>query len=128
MKILVDTSIWIGFFSKGQYVHLEELISEDLVLTNDIILAELLPFLYHAKANKAANALKAVEKNPLEIHWPSIIKLQRLNLKKGINKVGIPDLIICQHAIQHRIPLWTNDKHFKLMQEYVNVSLYSPEK
>lgn len=106
---------------------MEELIREDLVLTNDIILTELLPFLYHAKANKAANALKIIEKYPLDIHWPSIIKLQRLNLKNGINKVGIPVLIICQHAIQNRVPLWTNDKHFTLMQEYVNFSLCAPE-
>ena len=126
MKVLVDTSIWIGFFSKGDHTHLEDLIREDLVIINDVILAELLPFLHHAKAYKAAAALQAIEKYPLDIHWPAIIELQKLNLRNGNNKVGIPDLIICQYTIQHRIPIWTNDKHFRLMHKHVNISLYGP--
>ena len=59
MSVLVDTSVWIGYFSKGEYIQLERLIKEDLVVTNDLILAELLPFMHKAGAFKAIHALEA---------------------------------------------------------------------
>lgn len=124
--VLVDSSIWIGYFSKGWYQDLDKLIKEDLVYTNDIILAELIPFMYHAHAITAIQALKRLEKFELEIHWPGIIELQKLNLKNGINNVGIPDLIILQYAIQHHLRLWSNDKHFRLMQDYIDIRMYVP--
>ena len=46
MQVLVDTSIWIDYFRSGtQSADLDTLIDENLVLTNDLILAELVPFL-----------------------------------------------------------------------------------
>ncbi len=124
MKVLVDTSIWIGFFSKGIYSHLEDLIVEDLVIINDVILAELLPFMHKAQAYKAMHILQSIEKKLLQIHWPSIIELQKLNLANGINGVGIPDLIICQHCLQNNLFLWTNDKHFNFMEKYTELKIY----
>ena len=46
MSILVDSSVWIDFFrNKNSKNQLPQLLSEDLVFTNDIILAELIPSL-----------------------------------------------------------------------------------
>ena len=46
MDVLVDTSIWIDYFRGGNNSSdLDLLIDEDLLVTNDIILAELIPYL-----------------------------------------------------------------------------------
>jgi predicted nucleic acid-binding protein len=123
--VLVDSSVWISFFSKGESDDLETLIKEDLVLVNDLIAAELIPFMRRAKAKKAINAFEAIKKTELSIFWPGIIELQTLNLKKGVNNVGIPDLIILQNAIQNHCFLWSYDKHFNLMANHTELKLYN---
>lgn len=46
MSVLVDTSVWIEYFRSGNnFEKLDFLIDENLVVTNDLILAELIPFL-----------------------------------------------------------------------------------
>jgi len=50
--------------------------------------------------------------------------MQTTFLKHGINKVGIPDLMIAQHAIQYHLELYTFDKHFKFMARHIALSLY----
>ena len=45
MSILVDSSIWIDYFKGGNgSLELDSLIDENLVVTNDLILTELIPF------------------------------------------------------------------------------------
>ena len=46
MQTLVDSSIWIDYFRDGKKSDkLEYLIDENIVVINDLILAELVPFL-----------------------------------------------------------------------------------
>jgi predicted nucleic acid-binding protein len=46
VEILVDTSIWIDYFRSGDNSEkLDYLIDNNLVVTNDLILTELLPLL-----------------------------------------------------------------------------------
>ena len=46
MEVLVDTSIWIDYSRGGEDSdNLDYLIDENLIVTNDIILAELIPYL-----------------------------------------------------------------------------------
>ena len=45
-------------------------------------------------------------------------------MRKGINKVGIPDLIIAQNAIQHKIPLYTQDKYFHRLSQHFPLLLF----
>ena len=44
-------------------------------------------------------------------------------LKKGINGVGIPDLIIAQNAIQNHCEIYSLDNHFKMIQQAINLKL-----
>ena len=60
----------------------------------------------------------------LEIDWPDIRALQETCLRSGINKVGLPDLIIAQQAIRLGIPLFSLDRHFTLMSRHVNLVLW----
>jgi len=58
MSILVDTSVWIEYFRSGKYSEkLDFLIDENLVLTNDLILSELIPFLKVRNKTKIINLL-----------------------------------------------------------------------
>jgi predicted nucleic acid-binding protein len=122
--ILVDTNIWIGYLQRGRFGMLTSLLNEDQAIINDIILAELLPYLYHANQFSAAEALKAVSIAPLDIFWPGIIQLQADNLANGVNRVGIPDLVIAQQALQNDFHLWSEDKHFGLMKGHTALKIF----
>ncbi len=60
----------------------------------------------------------------LQIDWNEIEYMQTKNLRSGINKVGIPDLLIAQNAIQNNVPLFTCDKHFLLMKALFPLQLF----
>jgi predicted nucleic acid-binding protein len=123
--ILVDSSIWIDYFRRGQKSKtLSQLIEQDLVITNEIILSELIPVLVHQKQKTVVDSLLALEVKKNEIFWDGIRSLQILNLKNGINKVGIPDLIIVQQCLEQNIELWSFDQHFELISSFVELKLF----
>ncbi len=125
-KILVDSSIWISYFKDSNaYNNLDELIKGNQICVNDLILSELVPFLKVKKQNKLIDSLLEVNNIPLNINWELIINYQILNLKNGINKVGIPDLIILDNVITNKLTLFTGDKHFTLMQKNVNFDIFN---
>jgi predicted nucleic acid-binding protein len=123
-KILVDSSIWIGYFrSQKSFPILDDLILENQVCVNDLILAELLPCLYTKKEYEVIESLKTIEKTVMNINWEIIIRMQSENLKNGINKVGIPNLIILQNVIQNNLILFSEDRHFELMKNFFEFRL-----
>ncbi|EMY77142.1 toxin-antitoxin system, toxin component, PIN family [Leptospira weilii serovar Ranarum str. ICFT] len=87
-------------------------------------MSELVPFLKLRKQSKIIASLEAIERFPLEIDWGQIIEYQISNLRNGINKVGIPDLIIAQNVIQNKAMLFTLDKHFKQMSKNIKLKVY----
>ncbi len=122
MSVIVDTSIWIDYFRSGDDHHrLDILIDENIVVTNDLILAELIPFLKVRKQNKIIELLKSISNLQLQIHWGEIIEYQIKCLKKGINGIGIPDLIIAQNAKQNDCEIYSLDSHFKTLSKVVNI-------
>jgi hypothetical protein len=125
MEVLVDTSIWIDYFrGGGDSKDLDYLIDENLIVTNDIILAELVPYLKIKKQNKVITLLHEINKVPLSIHWGEIIEYQIKCLKSGANGVGIPDLIIAQNAKQNSCKIYSLDKHFRLLNQVLKVKLH----
>lgn len=116
MEVLVDTSVWIDYFRSGDNSSkLDYLIDENLLVINDIILAELLPLLTIRKENDVISLLKIIKNNSIEVNWQEITDFQVLCLKSGSTGVGIPDLIIAQNAIQNNTPIYSIDKHFGFM-------------
>ena len=125
MEVLVDTSIWIDYFKAGDSSSdLDYLIDENLIVTNDIILAELIPYLIIKRQTKVIKLLYEVNRVPLSIHWVEIIEYQVKCLKGGANGVGIPDLIIAQNAKQNSYKVYSLDKHFRLLNQVLKVKLY----
>ena len=108
MSVLVDTSIWVDYLRSGNFAEkLDYFIDENLIVTNDLILAELVPFLKIRNQKKLISLLRNIRRLDLFIDWNQIIDYQYKCLKNGINAVGIPDLIIAQNAIQNDCEIFT---------------------
>ncbi len=124
MQTLVDSSIWIDYFRDGKKSgKLDFLIDENIVIINDLILAELVPFLKIKNQRKIINLLNSIHKLDLQIDWNQINDYQYRCLKKGIAGIGIPDLIIAQNAIQNKCEIYSLDNHFKLMKKIIPIEL-----
>ena len=125
MEVLVDTSIWIDYFRGGDSSKdMDSLIDENVIVTNDIILAELIPYLKIKKQTKVVKLLHEVNLVPLNIYWEEIIEFQVKCLKAGTNGVGIADLIIAQNAKQNSCMVYSLDKHFRLLNQVLKVKLH----
>ena len=124
MSVLVDTSIWVDYLGFGNLSEkLDFFIDENLIVTNDLILAELVPFLRVRNQKKLISLLRNIRRLDLFIDWNQIVDYQYKCLKNGINGVGIPDLIIAQNAIQNDCEFFSQDNHFFLMEGILNLNM-----
>jgi predicted nucleic acid-binding protein len=124
MSVLVDTSIWIEYFRSGNNSEkLDFLIDENLIVINDLILAELVPFLKVRNQRKIVKLLYNINRLELSINWDQIIEFQFKCLKNGLNGIGIPDLIVAQNAKQNRCKIYSLDNHFSLMEDILELQL-----
>ena len=116
-SVLVDTSVWIDYFGGGtRSAALETLIDDNLIVTNELILAELLPYLKIRRQLTVISLLETVRRLPLLIDWQDIIAMQVRCLRSGANGVGIPDLVIAQNALSGAGAIYSLDKHFQLIK------------
>ncbi|MBL8496692.1 PIN domain-containing protein [Nitrosomonas sp. JL21] len=128
MLVLVDTSVWIDYFRSGnQSAELDVLIDLNVIVTNDLILAELIPFLKLKGQVKVIKLLNEIKQMPLKIDWGDIIESQWLCLKSGSNGIGIPDLIIAQNAKENGCDVFSLDKHFLMLSQILGVKLYQTQ-
>ncbi|MBD3375782.1 PIN domain-containing protein [candidate division KSB1 bacterium] len=119
--MLIDSSVWIDYFRGGKKSEIiDSFIDENILCTNNLILSELIPALNHKGQHKLVKLLHEITNIPLTIDWSKIIKVQTLCLSKGINKIGIPDLILLDNVIQNDLILYSFDKHFSLIREHID--------
>ena len=124
MSVLVDTSIWIEYFRTGNNSEkLDFLIDENLIVINDLILAELVPSLRVRNQRRIVKLLYNINKLELSINWDQLIEFQFKCLKSGLNGIGIPDLIVAQNAKQNHCEIYSLDSHFKLMKDILRLQL-----
>jgi len=124
MSVLVDTSIWIDYFRSGNNSgNLDFLIDENLIVINDLILAELIPALKVRNQRNIVKLLYDINKLDLAINWYQLIEFQSKCLKNGLNGIGIPDLIIVQNAKQNQCEIYSLDNHFTLMKDIFELRL-----
>ena len=125
MSVLVDSSAWINYFrGTGQPDAIDMLIEENLVIINDLILAELVPALHLRRQKRLIALLRELKQFPIEIDWDDITQMQIICIRNGVNGVGIPDLIIAQNAIQNDLHLLSYDKHFEKISTLAPLSIY----
>ncbi len=126
MSVIVDTSVWIDYFRGGKESDpLDFLIDQNRLVTNDLILTELIPFLKIQNKKKLINLLYHIKKLDLSINWNQIAGYQYECLKNGLNEIGIPDLLILQNARQNRCEIYTLDHHFFRMKEILDLDLFT---
>ena len=125
MSVLVDSSVWIDYFrgSEGS-VRLDYLIEDNLVVVNDLILAEIIPALQIKRQSKLIDLMRQIACPALHVDWDDLIQKQITCLRNGIHRIGIPDLMIAQHAIQNHLELYSLDKHFQLLAKHIPLELY----
>jgi predicted nucleic acid-binding protein len=127
-QLLLDSSVWIEYFRDSNSKvssEVDKLIDIGNIFTNKLILTEIIPYLKVKKQSQLIHILESLECFNISIDWKQIIEFQIINLKNGINKIGIPDLIILQNSIQNQCTLFTLDKHFKLMSKVHKLDLYN---
>ncbi len=125
MSVLIDSSVWIEYFRNGNnYEKVDFLLDENLVVSNDLIFAELIPFLKIKKQNNLVNLLHNINKLKLDVKWDQVMDLQYLCLQNGVNGVGIPDLIIVQNAMQNTSKIYSFDKHFLSMSAFMDFEIF----
>lgn len=114
--ILVDTNIIIDFWNKPT-ITAEKIFSENDIAICGVIKAELL------RGSKSADEFTQIQTsladfyylNFAENDWITLAK-QFIALKKNGLVVPFQDAMISFLAIKYGCEVWTNDKHFKLMQ------------
>ena len=122
---IVDTSIWVEYFRTGDNSEkLDFLIDENLIVTNDLILAELIPFLKIQNQRKLINILINFVTLNLFINRNQIIEYQYKYHNNGLNGIGIPDLIIAQNAKQNHCEIYSLDNHFRLIKDILNLQVH----
>ena len=124
MPVLVDSSVWISYFRSGKNSEtLDFLIDENLPVTNDIILTELVPFLMIRNQGKIIELLYSINRLELAIDWKQLVEFQFKCLKNGLNGIGIPDLIVAQNAKQNQSEIYSLDNHFTRMIDILGLRL-----
>lgn len=125
-RILVDSSVWIDYFNGNNPKAniLSDLIDHNSVCINNLILAELIPFIRNTGELNLVDLLMSIANININIEWNQIMDMQTVNLKHGFSKIGIPDLIILQNVIQNDLFLFSFDKHFKLMSSFHKFKSY----
>ena len=86
-------------------------------------LRELVPFLEIRNQRKLLRLLRHIIKLPLNIDWVQLIEFQIKCLRKGVNGIGIPDLMVAQNAKQNLCEIYSLDHHFQLIKDIVGFEL-----
>ena len=127
--ILVDTSVWVDYFNgiiNRKTNNLDTILGNDIVITCDIILTEILQGFRNDKDYRIAKK-----------HMDSIYYYQLINkdisikaadnfrfLKtKGITLRKTTDILIGTFCIEYNIPLLHNDKDFEPMEKYLDLKV-----
>lgn len=129
---MVDSCIWIDHFWQKNIVELRELMSKKMACICGVILLEFIPFLEGKKEywwlEFFFKHIKRIDKPLEESDWESLIADQQKLIHHGLNRIGIPDLIIMYIAKIHDAPLFTVDKNLIKAAQILRCPLYKEGK
>ena len=130
--ILVDTTVWIDFFSGRPCPHVDTL--EQLLQTGEdicicgIILAEVLQGIrsdsIHAKTKNFFESLIFLPMTRATFLLSS--QIYRTLRKKGFTIRTPLDCMIASVAIEHRVSLLHNDRDFNLIAKHTSLEIVKP--
>ena len=80
--------VWIDYFRSDQGgQRLDQLIDQNVIVTNDVILTELIPFLKLRKQSKLIKLMMMLECLDLNLQWAEIRQFQEKCLKKEMKLI-----------------------------------------
>lgn len=126
--VLADTSAWIEFFRQTDSPYaaiIDGLLEENRICTCHLVMAELLPTV---RSQKQFEEIRAYfQALPLladpEDLWSQVIDAAYFLRRRGVNGVGIPDLIVATVARSHRVPVLSKDRHFAAMRDHLGLEI-----
>ncbi len=126
MRILADTNIMIDYMKRPSEKMIEVFQSEDIVISGVVISELLLGALSEKELKSLDEDLSAYDCLSIgEDDWNEFGRFLYTLRKSGLT-VPYQDALISFIAIKNNVPIWTNDKHFKLIQAAVDkLELYS---
>jgi len=132
MNILVDTTVWIDFFTAKEYEHVRILTSlleeKENICTCGIILTEILQGIRDDK-DYARTGLLMESLIFLKMSRQTFLRsadMYRLLRKKGIIVRNSLDCMIAAIAIEYQLPLLQHDRDFVPLAEHCGLLLLRP--
>ena len=128
--VLVDSSVWIDYFSTDrstpQTEHLEQLVSTTPIVVGDLILAEVLQGFRNDNDYKTARSLlenfEMATISSVEIAIKSADNY-RLLRKKGLTVRKTIDCLIATYCIENKISLLHSDRDFDAFVKHLGLKL-----
>ena len=128
--VLVDSSVWIDYFSTDrstpQTEHLEQLVSTTPIVVGDLILAEVLQGFRNDNDYKTARSLlenfEMVTISSVEIAIKSADNY-RLLRKKGLTVRKTIDCLIATYCIENKISFLHSDRDFDAFVKHLGLKL-----
>jgi len=125
--ILVDSSVWIDYFTGKKTPAAEELdslLGQDLVAIGDLMLVEVLQGFRadkdYRRAKELLLSLTVVNMLDTAITLKSAANFRKLR-KKGITVRKTIDAIIATYCIENKLPLLHSDKDFKPFHKHLKL-------
>jgi predicted nucleic acid-binding protein len=132
--ILVDTTVWIDFFTNNPSIHVDilehSLKNSQNISICGVILTEILQGIHD---HKQYEKTKAYLKNLifLPMNYSTYIKsadIYRFLRKEGITIRKPIDCMIAAVSMENNIPLLHNDRDFDYIEEYLNLKIVKENK
>lgn len=125
--ILVDSSVWIDYFSGNGYPEtdfLDSVLGVSAIAVGDLTLTEILQGFRHDKDYKTAkrllDELTIFELLGIKMAVKSADNFRKLR-KKGVTIRKTADVIIASFCIEHNLPLLFSDKDFKPFVQHLGL-------
>lgn len=130
-RVLVDSSVWVDALrSRGSISErLGALIEAGEAATTGVVLAEILPFVQPRQARSVAALFGRVpryEVEPAATAWNRVVEHRRKLRAGGLGDVALADVQIASVAMEHRLSVWSTDRHFPLMAGRLPLALWTP--
>lgn len=125
---VVDSSVWIGYFSGSDtspaLERLDALLSEEIVVVGDLILAEVLQgFRFDKDHRTAKSLLTSLEYRDMMGRTVAIESAEnyRLLRERGITIRRTIDCLIATFCIIHNLPLLHDDQDFRPFEQHLGL-------
>jgi predicted nucleic acid-binding protein len=125
--VVVDTSVWIDYFSDNQTAHtelLDSLLSTTIIIVGDLILAEILQGFKNDRDFKIAKSLleelEPVQMTNVDLAIKSANNYRFLR-KQGLTIRKTMDCLIATYCIERKLPLLYADRDFNPFTQHLKL-------